>query len=87
MARVWALRGNDALGSAVGAFDKTRAPLGLIASWVVDVLDQRSLFMRLEKPVAVIAFGNRPMEPWANAPKQPVNYADAVLDLEPAKAE
>ena len=87
MARVWALRGNEGLYSAVGAFDKTRAPLTMVASWVVDILDQRSLFVRLNKPVAVIAFGNRPLTPWADAVKRPVNYADAVLDLEPAKAE
>ena len=84
MARVWAFRGNGELGSAAAAFDKNTAPIGMLASWVIDVVDQRGLFVKLDKPVAVIAFGRRRLAPWKNAATKPVSYLKASQELEPA---
>ena len=84
MARVWALRGNDELGSATAVFDKNTAPIGSLVSWVIRLVDQRSLLVKLDKPLAVIAFGRRRLDPWKSMPKKPVSYLKASEELEPA---
>ncbi len=85
MARVWAFRGNgDLMGSATGSFNKNTAPIGMLASWVIDLVDQRAAFVKLNKPVAVIAFGRRRLAPWKDAATKPVSYLKASEELEPA---
>ena len=83
MARVWAIRGNDELLTASAAFDKNDAPIGMLTSWVIDVLDQRALFVKLDKPLAVIALGRRRLVPWKNMPRKPVSHLKASTELEP----
>ena len=85
MARVWTLRGNEQVCEAYAAFDRDDAPLGLLASWVVSVFDQRSLFVRLDKPLAVMALGRRPIAPWSDRPRPPASRATTVRELEPPK--
>ncbi len=84
MAQVWAIEGNKPLGSAVGAFDKYDAPLGSLAKWVVSLLDQRELVVRLNKPVAVIALGRRRLDPWKRMPRKSVSHLKPSQELETA---
>jgi hypothetical protein len=86
MARVWALRGNEHLCDAVAAFDHKDAPIGALVSWVIDVIDQRGLFVRLDKPLAVVALGRRRIEPWLSAPEPPVSNVKMMEQLEPTGA-
>ena len=84
MARVWALRGGKKLGSVTAAFDKNTAPIGMLASWVINTLDQRGLVVKLDKPLAAIAFGRRRLAPWKSMPQKPVSLLKASKELEPA---
>ncbi len=86
MARVWALRGNTELCEATGAFDKVDAPLGSVAAWVVKLFDQRSLFIKFDKPLAVVSFGRRRLEPWSEMPRKRVSYVEPMRELEPGES-
>ncbi len=84
MARVWALRGADELCETTAAFDMgTAPPVTGLASWVISVLDQRGLFVRLEKPLAIVALGRRSIAPWSDMPKPPVSFVKPMEELEP----
>ena len=84
MARISALRGDEKLCEAYAPFNRSSAPIGTLASWVVDVLDQRSLFVDLKEPVAVFAFGNRRIAPFDALPRNHVSQVAPMLELEPA---
>jgi len=70
MARVWAMRGDMELCEFSGAFEEREAPITELVSWIVSLVDQRRLFVQLEKPVAVIAFGRRRIAPWSERPRE-----------------
>jgi hypothetical protein len=81
MARIWALRDGSPVCEARAAFDSTDAPIGMLVSWAIRVLDQRALFFDLDKPVAAFAFGRRPLAPWSDMPRQPLSNVKMMQEL------
>jgi len=87
MARVWALRGNDELCHGVMPFQK-QAPLAELASMVGAELQKGAeLFVRLDKPVAVFAFGRRRLAPWTELPRDTASFLKPMHELEPGADE
>lgn len=84
MATVWAVRGNKVLCHATAPFEASHAPpFARLTSWVCHVLDQQQLFVKLDEPVAVVAFGRRMLAPWSGLPPKPVSRENVVKELEP----
>ncbi len=83
MARVWARHGSDVY-EASAAFESDPA-LTSIASWVIGVLDQRDLFVKLDKPIAAFALGNRRIAPWSRMAVPPVSQQKPAQELEPTE--
>jgi hypothetical protein len=81
MANVWAYRGSECVMQATAAFEKSQSPVGSLLSWVIGVLDQRELFVKLEKPLAVFAFGPRRIQPFGRLSTEPVSLKEAADEL------
>ena len=88
MSKIWAMRGDDVLCEATATFDEEDAtPLGSFVKFIASVLDQRGLFVKLDKPLAVIAFGNRPLAPWASRETAPISRDALKNELAPGATE
>ena len=86
MARVWAYCDGRELAAATAAFDTNKPPLGELVAWILRLVDQRELFVKLNKPLAVIAFGRRRLEPWSDEPPKPVSFEKPSQELEPVES-
>ena len=51
----------------------------------VGVLDQRDLFVKLDKPIAAFALGNRRIAPWSRMAVPPVSQQKPAQELEPTE--
>jgi hypothetical protein len=81
MADVWAYRGSKRVMHATAAFEKPTGPVGNLLMWVVGVLDQRELFVKLDKPLAVFAFGPRRIDPFPRRSLDPVSLKEPAEEL------